>query len=108
MQHQFREPRLSTSLERKFHDMDTAAEDLPAMPKESSYSGMANTHPHWHDSLPQIRKVDRPYWNTSPKDVDLEKMAGRTLFIGMSLVTLLLTSIFLVKLVQFALSVTIK
>ncbi len=104
-----RNPQPYPDSRRKFHEFDTEQEH-PAMPKESSYSGMPGTHPYWHDSLPQIRKVDQPaYWTVAPKKPrDIEKLTGRACIIGMALVTLLLAMIFLVKIVQFSLAVTIK
>jgi hypothetical protein len=104
-----RNPQPYPEFNRKFNELETEREH-PAMPKESSYSGMPNTHPYWHDSLPQIRKVEPPaYWSAPPKKPrDIEKLTGRACIIGMALVTLLLATIFLVKIVQFSLAVTIK
>ena len=104
---QFKQPNIYTSLERKFHDMDTAAEDLPAMPKQSSYSGTYG----WQNSLPQIPKSDYPpSWDSPPwwKELDIEKIIGRTAIVVMALVTLGFGSIFIVKLLQFSIAFTLK
>ena len=81
--------------------------DLPAMPKDSSFSGTLG----WHDSLPKIRKVDQPpYWSVPQKlqELDFEKLTGRAFLCAMALTTLIFAIIFLVKLLQFATSVTLK
>jgi hypothetical protein len=104
-----RNPLPDPDLRRKFNEFDTETEH-PAMPKESRYSGMPDTHPHWHDSLPQIPKPNYPPdWDRpSKKQLDIEKLVGRGFIIVMALVTITFASIYLVKLVQFSIAVTLK
>ncbi|HEX3641096.1 MAG TPA: hypothetical protein VHV10_07390 [Ktedonobacteraceae bacterium] len=108
MQHttQFRQPRLDPQYESEFHSLDTIRE-LPAMPKQSSYGGTYG----WQNSLPQIPKSDYPpSWDRQPwwKQLDIEKLIGRTAIVVMALVTLGFGSIFIVKLLQFSIAFTLK
>ncbi|HEX3640090.1 MAG TPA: hypothetical protein VHV10_02245 [Ktedonobacteraceae bacterium] len=108
MQHttQFRQPRLDPQYESEFHSLDTIRE-LPAMPKQSSYSGTYG----WQNSLPQIPKSDYPpSWDRQPwwKGLDIEKLIGRTFIVAGFITLLFLGSIYIAKVIQFSMAVTIK
>lgn len=108
MQHttQFRQPRLDPQYESEFHSLDTIRE-LPAMPKQSSYSGTLG----WQNSLPQIPKSDYPpSWDRQPwwKGLDIEKLIGRTFIVAGFITLLFLGSIYIAKVIQFSMAVTIK
>jgi hypothetical protein len=98
----------------EFHSLDTARE-IPAVPKESSYSGTLG----WENRLPQPQKIpldmsnEEPYWARPPKPpIDIEKLTGRACIIGMAAVTfafgMAVLVIFAIKVVQFSMTVTLK
>lgn len=82
MQQQFREPRIDLSSE--FHSLDTMRE-LPAMPKESSYSGVSNPYPN----------NPCPYWHAplTKRPIDRERMAARATWTYLVLFSLAIISI---------------
>jgi hypothetical protein len=100
-----REPQPYPEFKRKFNEFETELE-LPAMPKESSFSGTLG----WQNSLPQIPKPDYPaHWDRpAKKPLDIEKMIGRAFIVAGFITLLFLGSIYIAKVIQFSLGVSIK
>lgn len=99
-----RDPQPYPEFARKFNDYETELEH-PAMPKESGYSGTLG----WQNSLPQISKPYPPHWDRPQrKQLDIEKLIGRAFIVGGFITMLFLGSIYIAKVIQFSMSVTIK
>ncbi len=88
---QFKSPHDFAGLEHKFYNLDTAGEELPAMPK-SNYSNA-----NWHSGLPKPNYA----WQTSRPPMDFDatwnKWSGRLLKLVGIVYLLVLTGIFLWK-----------
>jgi hypothetical protein len=94
-----RDPQPYPEFKRKFNEFETELEH-PAMPKESSwpdYSGISNPCPGWHAPLVEPKKP-----------LDIEKLIGRAFIVAGFITMLFLGSIYIAKVIQFSMSVTIK
>jgi hypothetical protein len=100
-----RDPQPYPDFNRRFNEFETELEH-PAMPKESGYSGTLG----WQNSLPQVPKHYPPHWDMAPwwKRLDIEKLIGRAFIVGGFITMLFLGSIYIAKVIQFSMSVTIK